>query len=135
MKKTGIVSVAFNNSKLIFYQIKLFKKYCKDDYDINIIDNSNNIQELKKIKEICVENNVSYFAPNINVTDASNHHGLALNYAYNSLKNNFDYLLFIDHDVFPIKEFSVEAILGDNVMAGFEIIQNNVMYLWIFNFK
>ena len=55
---------------------------------------------------------------------------MALNYAYNNLKNDFDYLFFMDHDLFPIKNFSIEEILGDNIIAGCEQIISNKRYLW-----
>jgi glycosyltransferase involved in cell wall biosynthesis len=134
MKKIGIITIAFNGSKLIEYQIKTIKKYCSDDYEFIVVDNSTKNNEIERIKNICTENNIRLINTNINLTNSynnpSNNHGLTLNYVYNFLKNDFDYLLFIDHDLFPIKEFSVEQILGDNIIAGCKQTISNTDYLW-----
>jgi glycosyltransferase involved in cell wall biosynthesis len=134
MKKTGIITVAFNSSKLIEYQIKCVKKYCTDNHEFIVVDNSNNNDESEKIKNVCFENNIRFIRTNYDLTNSfnnpSNNHGMALNYVYKLLKNEFDYLLFIDHDLFPIKNFSVEEILGDNIIAGHEQIISNIKYFW-----
>lgn len=134
MKKTGIITVTFNGAKLLEYQLKTLKKYCTDNYEFIIVDNSNNNNEMVKIKNICDENNITYIRTDINVyntnNNASNNHGLALNYVHEKLKNDFDYLLFLDHDLFPIKPFSVEEMLGHNIIGGCEQIIANTRYLW-----
>jgi len=130
MKKTGIITISFNNSKLIWYQIKCVKKYCIDNYELIVVDNGNNNEESKIIKNICDENNIRLINTNITSNSPSNNHGLALNQIYKILKEEFDYLLFLDHDVFPIKPFSVTEILEDNMIAGQKQIRGNNEYLW-----
>jgi glycosyltransferase involved in cell wall biosynthesis len=134
MKKTAIITVSFNVSKLIEHQIKSFKKFCKDNYELIVVDNSTKQDEIVKIKKLCEDNNIKLIRTNINVfntfNNSSNNHGLSLNYVYNLLKKEFDYLFFVDHDLFAIKDFSVEEILGDKLMAGHEQIINNIKYFW-----
>jgi glycosyltransferase involved in cell wall biosynthesis len=94
MKKTGIITVTFNGPKLLEYQLKTLKKYCLDDYEFIVIDNSNNENYINEIKNICEENNISYIHKGFSVSVGnvpSTNHGLALNYAYETFKNKFDY--------------------------------------------
>jgi len=133
MKKTGIITVTFNVPKLLKYQLKTLKKYCLDDYEFIVIDNSNDENHINEIKNICKENNISYTHKGFSVSVGnvpSTNHGLALNYAYETFKNKFDYLIFLDHDLFPIKPFSVGEMLGDNIIGGCEQNINNTIYLW-----
>jgi glycosyltransferase involved in cell wall biosynthesis len=134
MKKTGIVTVTFNISKLLEYQVRSINKFCKDKYEFIVFDNSNNQDEIIKIKSICDNNKIRLIKTDFNLTNShnnpSNNHGLALNYAHNILKNEFDFLFFIDHDLFPIKDFSIEEILWDNIMAGHKQTILNNTYIW-----
>jgi len=133
MTKVGIVTVTYNAHKLLSYQIDCFKQYCLSDYELIVIDNSSNVDEIYEIKNICFENDVKYFGTYFSVKIGnipSTNHGLALNFAYESFKNKFDYLLFVDHDLFPIKHFDVEDILGENIIAGCEQKISNIKYLW-----
>jgi glycosyltransferase involved in cell wall biosynthesis len=133
MRKIGIITVTYNFSKLLTYQIECFKKYCTDDYEFIVVDNSNNIDEIYDIKNICFDNEIKYIGTYISVNSGnipSTNHGLALNYAYKKFKTEFEYLFFIDHDLFPIKKFSVENILGEKIISGCENIISNTKYLW-----
>jgi hypothetical protein len=133
MKKLGIVTVAFNNAKLLTYQIKTIIKYCKDNYEFVVFDNSTNLKESQKIENICIEYNITIIGNKHNLKNSFNpseSHGLALNYSYNKLKNKFDFLMFVDHELFPIKEFSALEIIGENIFAEVEQIRLNTRYFW-----
>jgi glycosyltransferase involved in cell wall biosynthesis len=133
MIKTGIITVTYNVSKLLTYQVECFKKYCTDDYELIVIDNSNDIDEIYEIKNICFDNGIRYVGTYISVNSGnipSTNHGLALNYAHKEFKSEFDYLFFIDHDLFPVKKFSVKGILGKKIMAGPKIRISNKTYMW-----
>jgi glycosyltransferase involved in cell wall biosynthesis len=133
MIKTGIITVTYNVSKLLTYQVECFKKYCTDDYELIVIDNSNDVDEIYEIKNICYDNGIRYVGTYISVNSGnipSTNHGLALNYAHKEFKSEFDYLFFIDHDLFPVKKFSVKEILGKKIISGCENVISNTKYLW-----
>lgn len=47
-----IITIAFNNAKMIEYQILLIKKYLKDSHTHIIADNSNNLNFRQEIRNI-----------------------------------------------------------------------------------
>ena len=134
-KKTFIdlITVAFNNPKIVEYQIKLFKKFIKGSYTQIICDNSNNEEKAKAIREVCKSLDTSY----INITSVekasgfSDSHGRALNRIYKNIikvrKNNF---ALLDHDILPIKETTIENYLKDTDLAGYVVERANIWYLW-----
>lgn len=130
MKKVGIVIVTYNLSSLLKVQVECINKNCCDnDYNIIVVDNSTDKTHASNIEEYCVKNNITRFKVNYNSFDPSTNHALALNFAYFTLIKKFDYLFFIDHDLFPIKKFSVSEILNDNLMAGREVKLSST-YFW-----
>lgn len=115
--KVGIIIVVFNISNLIEKQIYLINKYCKDDYDIIIMDNSNNLQEADNVRRICLKLNCIYNKVNSSA-DFSQSHASACNKAYLLYKDKYKYNLFLDHDNFPIKDFSIKNNLLNKILGG-----------------
>lgn len=134
-KKTFIdlITVSFNNPKIVDYQIKLFKKYIKSDFTHIVCDNSNNVEKAHLIKEICINNDVTY----INITTGekangfSDSHGRALNRIYKTVvkkrQNNF---AFLDHDIFPIKDVRIEDYINETKLFGVVMERGGIWYLW-----
>ena len=60
-KPLDIFMVAFNNAKLIEYQIKLLQKFVTGNYVLTIVDNSTQLSEAEKIFGICDKYSISYF--------------------------------------------------------------------------
>ncbi len=137
-----IYTVAFNNEKTIEYQIKLFAKFVRGTYRFIVCDNSSNNGIAQKIQNICENYNISYFRLNQHIKfSPSMSHGLALNWIYYNIvkerKNNF---CFIDHDLFPIKEFNINDFMSDKFYGLLKERENGKLwYLWpgycFFNFK
>jgi len=128
-----LITVAFNNPKIIEYQIKLFKKFIKGSYTQIICDNSNNEEKAKAIRNICESHDTTY----INITGTekasgfSDSHGRALNRIYKNIvkvrQNNF---AFFDHDILPIKELTIEDYLKNTDIAGYIVERANIWYPW-----
>lgn len=119
MDKLGIIIVTYNIADLITKQIECIKKFCVDkNYDIIIIENSDHDD---------VSTAIRYYVRNIDCiflktrsadANSSLSHAFACNFAYSKFRDNYDLFLFLDHDNFPIKNFSVAEILKDKVIAG-----------------
>ena len=117
-KKTLILTVSFNNEKVIEKQIELLSKFCKDEYIYLVADNSTILEKSNKIEKICHEGNVYYYrlpANNpFNNYDPSSSHGASLNYIWRNIiskLDNVDYIMMLDHDIFPTSFFSVKEML------------------------
>ena len=123
----GIIIITYNNSSLILDQIQGIQKFCKDPYSIVIVDNSTDKDESDAIKYHSREH--TYVKVFSNQNNGSESHAFAANFSWNKFKDDFDYFFYLDHDCFPIKEFSVSEILGDNSMGGMGQ-QKSKLYMW-----
>lgn len=126
----GIIIVTYNTLVDIFLlQIDAINKFCKDDYRIEIIDNSHDLEKAEGIRYHSERLGLSYRKTFSRDSNGSDSHSFAANLSYNILKDTYDYLFYLDHDCIPIKPFSVSTILGDKLMAG---IAQNVehTYFW-----
>ena len=131
---TDFYTVAFNNDKCIYYQIKLLRKNIKNKFTYTVVDNSTKEDISAKIKKVCEENNVNYYRVRVKLpfTDPSVNHGLVLNWIYSNLivkrENNF---AILDHDVFLMKELDTNKYLKNHKIAGFMIsYENNSWLIW-----
>ena len=129
-----LITIAFNASRLISYQIKLMKKFLTGNFRIIICDNSTDQQASNEIREICKQENVSY----IRVRDRrtpngySNSHAIALNWVWNNVvkqrKNNF---AFLDHDIFPVKKINITQYVNSEPVYGrYYDAPPRIWYLW-----
>lgn len=129
--EVAIVIIVYNTVDLIRKQIECIRLFCKDQHDIIIIDNST-IPEISAA--VCYhskELKCKYEKTNSPSTDNSTSHAFALNISFSNLKNRYNYFLFLDHDNFPIKEFSIKEILAGKIMAGLgQIKPSGKEYFW-----
>lgn len=118
--KLGIIIITYNISSEIFLlQMAALKKFCKDDYVIEIVDNSDNSELSEHIRYHSTIIGINYTKTFSDSKGSSDSHAFASNFAYQKFKNIYDLLLFLDHDCLPVKEFSVIEILkGGHVAAG-----------------
>ena len=138
-QKIFIIVVAFNEPELILLQWNFMKKFCKDDYEYFVIDNSNESDSAENIFSFCKKNKINYIRlPKNPGYDGSISHGLALNWTYNNLIKIFHPISFgiMDSDFFPTKSFSIKPYLEINNEWG--IVTNRrffklftVWYLWV----
>lgn len=110
-----LVTIAFNNDFLIEEQIRLVKKHITDSNYIHIVaDNSSDKHKREAIKAICTRANILYFSLPFNWFSKihkrpSYSHGLAMTWIYHNLIKKINPIVFgfIDHDIFPIKSYSL----------------------------
>jgi glycosyltransferase involved in cell wall biosynthesis len=127
--RTAIIIITYNNSKLLRKQIERIERHCKDQYEIVIVDNSTNKQEAQAIKYICSINKCIHLKTDASSKNGSGSHAFAANVSWITYRKNYDYFFYLDHDCFPIKDFSVENILSDKIMAGIGQ-EKSKTYLW-----
>ena len=115
---TIIIIITFNNADLIAKQVECIRRFCKDDFDIAIIDNSDKKDIIDAIQYYNNTLKCLYFKTRAITKDNSESHCFAANFAYNKFKAKYDYFAFFDHDLFPVMDFSIIKILENKIMAG-----------------
>lgn len=127
---TGIVIVTFNILDQVFLlQIEAIKKFCQDEFEIQIIDNSTNDEMAASVQYHAIRMGCLYQKTRANDADFSRSHAFAANVGFQLTKNKYDKLFFLDHDCIPVKPFSIEKILDGYMMGG--VAQNKeVTYFW-----
>lgn len=129
-KEVAIVIVAFNDARLIEKQIECINLFCQDSFEIVIVDNSEVESASEQIKKLTEENECVYIKTNSLDKDFSISHSSACNAAYAELKERYDYFLFLDHDNFPIKPFSVRLMLDACLIGGIPQFRGERIYFW-----
>lgn len=128
-ENVGIFIVVYNISNLIDLQIELIKRFCKDIFEIIVIDNSDNVGVARAIKQIVQKARCQYIKTNFG-EDFSQSHAGACNYAYKNFQNAYEYMFLLDHDNFPIKDFSVKKILENKLIGGVGQSRPGKHYYW-----
>lgn len=133
--KLDLVTVAFNNDKVIAQQIRLLNKYLLDPYHYTIADNSPDPLKREKIMELCKESDVPYIQLPKNPfssKDPSLSHGAALTWIFkNFIKSRrADFFGFIDHDIFPIQPTKIMDSLQESPVYGLIQERDEIWYLW-----
>lgn len=116
MPKTAIFIVTYNNPRLLLPQLATIRRFCKDDFEVVIIDNSTDSEAAKAIQYH--SKGCTYIKTNASSKMGSASHAFAANFGYMKFGDKYDFHLWLDHDAFPIKPFSVEEILKGKLMAG-----------------
>lgn len=128
--KTGIIIITFNiDTRIFLLQVDSIRKYCNDDFEIDIIDNSsdNNIAEAIQYHSKRLE--LNYKRTISRTSDSSGSHSFAANLSYQLFKDKYDIFFYLDHDCIPVKPFSCEAILKDKLLAGLRQ-EKTKSYFW-----
>jgi glycosyltransferase involved in cell wall biosynthesis len=127
--KVAVVIICYNNPRLLTPQIKLLRKYCTDKPKIIVVDNSTDQEAIDAIEYYCKQLKVRRIKTKASSHNGSDSHSFAANVSYLMLKDKFDYFLYLDHDCFPVKPFSIVETLGKNLFAGIGQ-QKSKLYLW-----
>lgn len=127
--KTIIIIITYNNADLINRQVEYIRKFCKDEFDIAIIDNSNKKEVIDAIMYYNNTLGCLYYKTRASTADSSQSHCFAANFAYDKFKDGYKYFAFFDHDLFPVVDFSVEKILNGKIMAGI-VQEKSKKYFW-----
>jgi hypothetical protein len=100
MARYGVVIINFNGEKFLKKQIKSIRKYLVFEGSIDIIVVDNSRESKTEIADICDKEGVIYKKYFFSEGDNSSHHALALNAIFKEYRDNFNGMLFLDHDVF-----------------------------------
>lgn len=139
--KLYIVTVAYNHVGLIEKQIELVKRHVTDkNYLHVIVDNSPSKSARNEIQEVCDREHVGYVpVPHFidllichRIFGNGISHGAALNWMfYHFLKQRKPVrFALIDHDVFPMEDYSFIDKLGERDFYGVERTRERGWYLW-----
>jgi len=128
--KTGIIVVTYNVPDFVLYQEKTLRKFFAGKYDLIIVDNSDVPEKAEAIKYHCDQLELAYVKTNATSSNSSDSHAFALNLAYNRFKSDYHFLMFLDHDCFLFKSFSVLLYLNYFVMAGLKQKKGGIEYFW-----
>lgn len=130
-KPVAIVIVTYNIDVRVFLlQIMAIKKFCKDDFEIIVVDNSTDKGSIESISYHCdIDRGIIYHKTVPSSFDGSESHAFAVNYIHNKIRGEYNYCFFLDHDCIPVKDFSVTEILADRLCAGVGQ-QKSRRYFW-----
>lgn len=129
-EKVTFVIICYNISSLIKLQLDCLRKFCLDDYDVLVVDNSSDLKIAEEIKYFTsIEMNCTYIKTSASSLNGSASHAFASGVAYLKVKDH-PYVVFLDHDLFPVKEFSVIETLGDKYLAGIGQAKGEHTYMW-----
>lgn len=136
-----IITIAYNQVRLIEKQIEQVKRYIKDkSYQYAVVDNSPEKNIRKQIKNVCEREQVEYVSVPFYIDRLICHrifgyglsHGAALNWMlYHYLMPRCPkHFVLLDHDVFPMEDFSFVDKIGERDFYGVERIRESGWYLW-----
>lgn len=133
--RVDIITVAFNNDKVIRQQIRLLNKYILDSYYYTVADNSSDPTKQDEIAQICNQFEVSYIRlPRnpYNEISPSLSHGIALNWLYKNYVSprKATFFGFIDHDIFPVRPTTIINYLKSSNVYGLVQEREQMWYLW-----
>ncbi len=124
---TGIVIVTYNRPDLLTLQLDAIKLFCTEEHKIVIIDNSTDEKLASEIASIACD--CRYYRTLSHSRNSSDSHAFAANFAFTKLRDDYDHFLFIDHDLFPTKRFSVPGMLYGLPLGGLGQTKHKT-YLW-----
>lgn len=119
----GIVIITYNAPRLIKPQLDCIKKFCQNKYRIIVVDNSTDQEAADAIRYHTLNHDTEadhlYIRTQASSKNGSSSHAFAANIGFLQTEN-YEYVLYLDHDCFPIKPFMAERILGNAgmIMAG-----------------
>ena len=136
-----VITIAYNHTRLIEKQIELVKQHVKDkNYLHVVVDNSPKKEERRQIKEICVRDKIGYVPVPLfrdrlichKIFGNGISHGAALNWMFYYFLKQRKPIKFalLDHDVFPMEDYSFVNKLGEQEFYGVERIKEHGWYLW-----
>ena len=125
------VVVAFNDVSLIKYQFRLLRRFVKEKYSYLVADNSNDKTSANMIRMYCMENQIAYIKLPDNSLKLSDSHAATLNWVSRNVLSSLkevEWIGFIDHDCFPIREISVYET--GQIFYGLRQERGEKWYLW-----
>ncbi len=128
-----LVSVAFNNDRVIRHQHRLLTKNFQDPFHYTVADNSSDAASAERIREFCRTEGVAYVRlPAFPAADGSASHGQALNWLWRNFLRcrQARWFGFLDHDVFPLRPTALLPLLEQSPIYGRLQERGDRWYLW-----
>lgn len=125
--KVGIVVITYNQPVLIVPQLDCIRRFCRDSFEVIVIDNSTDNEAAAAIEYHARD--CRYLKVNASAQNSSESHAFAANFAWLHLSGDYSHLLFLDHDNFPVVPFSVVEMMDGAVMGGLGQ-QKSKLYFW-----
>ena len=126
-----VFTYSFNNPKYLEYQSRCLKKFSLEPFEFYCIDNSVDPYIRRRLNKVCADNGIRHEInkkPDHSLPGTS--HYSALQWSYNEfMQNNTGLSLILDHDMFPVKPFSVSSELNGAQIAGIRQEREHVIYL------
>jgi hypothetical protein len=135
-----IFTSVVNRPDFVETQAKLFKRFLKDDYQFNVVDDSMEPSITSEFERVCKENGIVYYrkpqSPNKkfdNPTAGARHATETIQWTYDTIikeKHGEEPVLFCDSDMFLLDDFSIEEYIKDEVIAGALQDRGGIVYIW-----
>jgi len=116
-----IYTVVFSKYEFIKLQYDQLVKFCKDDFELIVVNNAKNEEIDNKIKTICNEIGIRCIDSPRDHNIANISHFNAINFAldnYAKKDSTSDILVIMDGDIFAYRDFSFQEILGNHKVAA-----------------
>lgn len=132
---TDIITIAFNNDKIIPAHTRLIKENYTGEHTHIIADNSTDSKVSRRIRDFCATEGIAYIRLPLNhlgkTAGPSYSHATALNYCYQHIirQRRPAYFGFTDHDLFLLKEVDLSSILDKQYIYGPLRERNEFWYL------
>lgn len=128
--KLGVVVITYNCHQIFLKHVEKIQKHCKDPFELVIIDNSTDQKTIDFISYHSIRLGLTYVKSTASSVNGSQSHAFAANLSQVMFKDTFTHFLYLDHDCFPLRDFSVFETLGENKsMAGIGQGKEK-QYLW-----
>lgn len=129
-----VITIAFNNSKVIALHNGYVLKNLAGNVTHIVVDNSTNMEESMRIREICENSHVGYIRLHKNRLGAfsgSYSHAAAVNWTYKHLICPMKPYAFgfIDHDIFPAKPVDIQSVICKQPVWGAQRQRGAYWYL------
>lgn len=129
-----------NRPDFVETQHKLFKKFLKDDYQFNVVDDSLDENISSEFKEVCEKYNITYYRKSQENRSSNESRWAGARHATETIQWTFDEIikkkhadelvLFLDSDMFLLDDFSVVEHMENEIISGLLQERGHVKYIW-----
>jgi hypothetical protein len=133
--KVCFAIITYQTGRFIRLQVSLIRRFCRDQkIAIVVCDNSRCDDASNQIKSTANKKSIYFTRLLAEKADPSISHGLACSEVLQKFHMDCDYLVLLDHDIFPIKPFFISGLMRRKVLAGRGQIKgigsDRVYYIW-----
>lgn len=125
-----VVSIVFNEPSLVQVQLETLQRHCAEQCQYLVADNSLDAESSRRIRDISGELGAHYVKLPVNLFSKSRgaakpgrgslSHSVALDWVWKHIVTKVEppVVAVLDHDVFPLTNFSFESLLGGHLAVG-----------------